>query len=311
MPMTPSLFSRFQGCLLMTFLAPGNDPAIDEAAITSQLQSWGRMFHAHPYQEFLPEQSWDANNVLWPTPAAFCQWLVVLALWHHENPRGFSRDLGRGAEQFPRHFPHHPLSPLDQVDQTWLHRWQRLLTLILSERFTLAQWPALWRSPFWGDFPTLTESMKKKDQQNLMAIATALDPHQTPHFAQVSPDQTPLADQIPRAIYHWVVSSAQPRFTLLQCRADSVSPLTLPFTAALSGAYNGETIVRQALGGNLVPHAALIGLINQFTQQHFLQWSGSLSAVSTVSSLTNAAPLVMQRRSSLKLVSQRDYGPFA
>ena len=308
--MTVSLFSRFQGCLLMTFVATG-ESVPGETAIAANLESWSRIFHRQPYLCPLPPTVWQDDHLHWPRITDFCGWLVVLALWHHENPAGFKEDLGHSVTRFNQQFGDRRLPRLDDLDQAWIQLWQRLLTLILSERFTLAQLPDLWRSPFFDAPLGLPDPIRHHCQRDLTAIATALHHYQTPVFAQ-SPESPPsFAQVLPWAIYHWAATPAQPQLSLHQSQANPSADRMVPFTAALTGAYNGEQIIRPALTPSPLSQTALMSLINQFSQRHFLQWSGNPSASSEFSPLTSAAPLVMQRRSGLKLISQLDYEQFS
>jgi hypothetical protein len=300
-----SLFSRFQGCLLMTFLAAGNNGGINETAITANLELWSSIFHSSPYAGTLPPTVWQKANLRWQGPGDFCHWLVVLALWHHENAAGFSTDLGRSVAQFSRQFPDYALSPLDQA---WLHLWQTLLTWILSERFTPAQWPDLWRSPSLVDSLGLTPPMAQDCQRDLAAIATALSHYRDFPLPPAAPDQLAFAISIPHAIYDWGITPTQPRFTIHRSQTRPNSAEVLPFTSALSGAYNGGTIINQALQtSQCCQTSPIMSLICRFAHQHCQHWLGSLSTSSNVLPLAIAAPLVMQRRSGLKLVSQQDY----
>jgi hypothetical protein len=300
--MTVSLFSRFQGCLLMTFLAAGDEGSVNRLEITPYLNQWSTIFHSRPYQGTLPATVWQNDQLHWQNRADFSRWLVVLALWHHENPVGFQADLGRLVTQFTAQFPDQALSTLDQA---WLQLWQRLLTLILSERFTLAQLPdLLLKAPF-------PPSIKHDCQGDLQAIATALENHQAPVFTNSPAAQSVYAHGLPWSIYCWADTPAQPRLTIQRFRSQPFSPSIVPFTSALSGAYNGEKIVRQALTGPPFAQTSLMSLVNHFAHQHFLQWLGCPSTSSAFSALANAAPLVMQRRSGLKLVSQQDYEQFS
>ena len=291
----------------MTLLASGGEGSVNEAAITTRLKQWSRIFH-YPYQGPLPEMVWQGDDLHWHSVEDFCRWLVVLALWHHENPAGFQADLGRSAKQFARHFPDQTLSTLDQ---TWLQLWQRLLTLILSERFTLTQLADVFRSPFFLAPLNLTESITSDCQEILQAIATALENYHAPVFAKSSEPQVSYAHTIPWTFYCWGATPDQPRLSLIQAQTKTSAALILPFTSALSGAYNGGKIIRQALTPPHASHTPLMLLINHFAHQHFLQWLGGPSRSSGFSALASSAPLVMQRRSSLKLISQQDYEQFS
>ena len=300
--MTVSLFSRFQGCLLITFLAAGDEGSLNGLEITPCLNQWSTIFHSRPYQGTLPATVWQEDQLRWQSMADFSRWLVVLALWHHENPTGFRDDLGRSAAQFAAQFPDQALSILDQV---WLQLWQRLLTLILSERFTLAQLPDLFSNAFCPD------PIRHDCQGDLQAIATALENYQAPVFSKSPTSQSAYAHGLAWAIYCWADTPAQPRLTVKRFQSKPFSVSMLPFASALSGAYNGEKIARQTLTGPPVAETSLMSLINHFAHQHFLQWLGCPSTSSTFSALASAAPLVMQRRSGLKLVSQQDYEQFS
>ncbi|MEB3160145.1 MAG: hypothetical protein VKL20_01655 [Synechocystis sp.] len=306
--MPVSLFSRFQGCLLLTLLAGQEEGTGQDTTIPPRLESWSTIFHSCPYPGSLPAMVWQGEDLQWQSIVDFSHWLVVLALWHHENPSGFSTDLGRSAIKFTHQFPDYALSSLDQA---WLQIWQRLLTLILSERFTLTQLPDLWRSPYLLDSLGLTDPIAQSCQRDLTAIATALENYQASPFPSAAPNQFALAHTIPQAIYHWAITPTQPRLSLLRAQTLPNSPWGLPFTAALSGAYNGKTIVKQALQTPQFSQTPLMSLIRRFAHHHYRHWLSGLSAPSNVLALAGAAPLVMQRRSGLKLVSQQDYDQFS
>jgi hypothetical protein len=142
-------------------------------------------------------------------------------------------------------------------------------------------------------------------QERLKAIATAIKQYHPAILTKALAEATPLIRSVARAIYYWGTTPAQPRLTIIQGQKDPGAILTLPFTSALSGAYNGENVIRQAIEAAQSPPASLIGLINHFAHQHFLQWLGCLSAPLATSSLAPAIPSVMPRRSGLKLISQQ------
>lgn len=294
--MTVSLLSRFQGCLLLTLAGTDSLPG---------LQRWANLFPAGSYQGPLPASVWQGPDLRWQSPGEFYRWLVVLALWHHENAVGFSTDLGRSALLFAQQCPTQALSTGDQL---WLQLWQRLLTLILSERFTLAQLPDLWRPDgvrfLLGPLP-LPAALSQQCQGTLGAIALALEHYQAPVFPASPEPPLSLAQALPWSFYHWAALPAQPRLSLGQCQGNPLAALGLPFTAALSGGFNGEAIIRQAIAA---PPSFVSG-VNQFAQRHFLAWAGGLCP--QTGALTSTAPLGMQRRSGLKLISQRDYGHFS
>jgi hypothetical protein len=306
--MNVSLFSRFQGCLLLTFLAPGDGGLVNEKAIITRLNQWSTMFHPHPYQGPLPTTVWQGEDLPWQGLEDFCRWLGVLALWHHENAAGFRTDLRRSAARLSRQFPDRPLSPLDLA---WLQIWQRLLTLILSERFTPAQLPDLWRSPYLINSLDRRDALAQSCHRDLTAIAVALENDQAPCFTPSYPTQFSLTQGIPQAIYDWAVTPAQPRLNLLRSQGKPDAARIVPFTAALTGAYNGETISHQALGSSQFFPIQLVSLINHFAHHHYQSWSGGLSTSSPPPTLASAAPLVMQRRSALELISQQDYAQFS
>lgn len=307
--MTVSLLSRFQGCLGMTLAATHGDRPLD------CLSRWSIGLQSSPY--YGPAASWLDEGLIGPSinsANSVNEWLsglVVLALWHHEYPDGFRGDLGRWLAALARQFPDQVLS---REDQAWLQIWQRLLTLILSERFHPSQLPPLLRSPFLTDPLGLPPAIIQDCQAGLTAIATALEQSHGLDGQKIKTSRCSPADNfsgaIAWAIYCWADTPAQPLLSLHQCQSSPLGAHSLPFVAALSGAYNGQEISRHTL---TMP-ATSRSQVNDFACQLLRQWSGSLGSLGPfleLSSLTSAGPLATQHRSGLKLISQQDYVQFS
>ncbi|WP_223342700.1 hypothetical protein [Synechocystis sp. PCC 7339] len=294
--MALSYLSRFQACLLLAL--GGKDQRqcqSNQASGYPWHEAWGHVLAA-PYQTPLPQTFWQKVLSRQPalTPPQLVNWLIVLALYHHENPLGFRQDLSHWCHLCQNHCPE--WNGGDQ-SQPALLLWQRLLTLILSERFTVPQLPALLRQPerWWPVGPAPAFSPIFLNQ--LTAIAECLQNY-APQTIGQSPD--PWIDVVGTAIYLWGKNPAQPRLIIRQLQsmnqphpkaiADSLpnenqandpdlnpDPGILPpLTLALVGAYNGMEISQQALTKD--HRSAVRANFLPLGQRLWQRWSGRLRA---------------------------------
>ncbi|AIE75462.1 MULTISPECIES: hypothetical protein [unclassified Synechocystis] len=326
--MALSPFSRFQACLFLALGGKDQDQAQQNQA---NFPRWGQPWQqilSQPYQTPLPEMFWQ--NALLQLPAmAFPElvnWLILLALYHHENPLGFRQDLGRWLHLCQSRFPEYHGG--DKAQEILL-LWQRLLTLILAERLAIHHLPSLLKEPerWWSVAPA--PSFSPDLLNGLTAIARGLE-NNTPPQTMVQPLDT-WVKSVSYGIYLWAKSPDQPRLIIHQLRMAEQSPSraianlvqnqaeyptpdhcltrTLsPLTLALVGAYNGIEISQQAVQ---TEHPSLVSAnLLSLGQQLWQRWSGLLWVGSAQGNLPLAlsSPLGMQRRSSLKLVSQQEYG---
>ncbi|MBD2652550.1 hypothetical protein H6G45_03355 [Synechocystis sp. FACHB-383] len=327
--MALSPLSRFQACLLLAL--GGKDqkqcqPSLD--SLPPWEEPWGNLL-ASPYQTCLPQTFWQNALSRQPTftPPQLINWLIVLALYHHENPLGFRQDLSHWCHLCQNHCPEWVGGAQAQPA---LLLWQRLLTLILSERFTVPQLPVLLKQPekWWpiGPAPTFSPMLLN----HLTAIAEYLQNHAPRRTMGQSPD--PWVDVVGTAIYLWGKNPTQPRLIIRQLQSvDQPPPKAIvdslpnenqandpdlnpdpgilpPLTLALVGAYNGMEISQQALTTD--HRSAVRANFLPLGQRLWQRWSGQLCIGSGQEHLPLAVapPLGMQRRSSLKLVSQQEYG---
>lgn len=326
--MALSPLSRFQASLLLALGGKDWDENHQNRAnFLRWVQPWQYIL-SEPYQTPLPERFWQNALSQQPalTTAELVNWLIVLALYHHENPFGFRQDLSHWFHLCQNHCP--AWVGGDQAEPALL-LWQRLLTLILSERFAIHQLPALLRAPaqWWPVTPAPAFSPELR--QGLTAIAACLENYVSPRTMGKTTD--PWIDLVGTAIYLWGKNPAQPRLIIRQLRmaeqssskAIALSPprknqvnhpgqnpypgILSPLTLALVGAYNGMEISQQAL---ITDHRSTVRAnFLPLGQQLWRRWSGRLSVGSGQENpaLAVAPPLGMQRRSSLKLVSQQEY----
>lgn len=317
--MALSPFSRFQGCLFLALGGHFLDKNHNQRDLEGLWQPWVDILQ-QPYQARLPEQFWQ-NLLPQERETDLVNSLIILALYHHENPLGFQQDL---CHWFSLWQKISPSSSTMGKDQNPLLLWQRLLTLILSERFHFSQFPELLRNPdhWWADAPKPAFSQYFLD--SLTAIANYLENRQPINLHNLYHSEMHWQKFVSTAIYLWGKNPAQPRLILKQLQQLQHSPNTaiargtypipglgFPLSSlslALVGAYNGMEISRQTLGKNHSPRflAATLPL----TQLLWQRWAGRLSTITELGSFSSVvfAPLGMQRRSSLKLVSQQDYG---
>jgi hypothetical protein len=326
--MALSPLSRFQASLLLALGGKDWDEAHqNQANFLRWSQPWQYIL-SEPYQTPLPERFWQNALSYQPalTTAELVNWLIVLALYHHENPFGFRQDLSHWFHLCQNHCP--AWVGGDQAEPALL-LWQRLLTLILSERFAIHQLPALLRAPaqWWPVTPAPAFSPELLN--GLTAIAACLENY----ISLQSMGQTtdPWIDLVGTAIYLWGKNPAQPRLIIRQLRmaeqssSKAIAPpllnknqanhsdqnpysgILLPLTLALVGAYNGMEISQQALTTD--HRSAVRANFLPLGQQLWQRWSGRLCVGSGQENptLAIAPPLGMQRRSSLKLISQQEY----
>jgi hypothetical protein len=326
--MALSPLSRFQASLLLALGGRNRDETHQNHTNFSQ---WGQPWQyllSEPYQTVLPERFWQ--NALLQLPAMtfpeLVNWLILLALYHHENPLGFRQDLDRWLKLCQDHFPQ--WNPGDNAQEALL-LWQRLLTLILSERFAVHQLPALLKQPEQWWLVTPAPAFSPELRQGLTAIATSLENYASPKTIGQTAD--PWIHGVATAIYLWGKNPAQPRLIIHQLSMAEQSsseaiatPLPRknqanhldqnpypgilpPLTLALVGAYNGMEISQQALTTD--HRSAVRAKFLPLGQQLWQRWSGHLCVGSGQENSASAVapPLGMQRRSSLKLVSQQEY----
>ena len=324
--MALSHLSRFQGCLLLALGGRFLFEVDGEEKVGALLQPWTDILQGEPYQSPLPLEFWQSL----PAPTTepdFVNLLVILALYHHENPLGFQRDLCQWSKIWQKHFP---LSTWSGTDESAICLWQRLLTLILSARFHPIQLPDLLKSPdhWWRDAPPPPFSPDLLN--SLTAIANYLETRQPVDGVDFCHGESSWTEIISTAIYLWSKNPTQPRLILKQLqkrqktavetnKGKGFNPIIAPLTLALGGAYNGKNVSQQSLGKNHCP--GFYHCLSPFIDLLWQRWSGQIPSISPrhpyapahpIADLCEiASPLGMQRRSSLKLVSQQDYGQFS
>jgi hypothetical protein len=278
-----SLLNRFQYCLQGACLTAQPDTLKAIAAMTPYL-SFGKSLSLTDWQDLTtPEQIWVV--------------LIPLMLFYHDCPAAFYQQLR-----------------LLQMNQ-WLNPSEteaialifQIMSLILRERFdprrdlvsNLACLSDFWKFDFEnGEASGLTAMVEK--------LTTAIADHLSLYQVRQSlfPPQSEL-EAPGLALYCWLDSPDH--FSLSWQRAKIIqNPLAIILTGTLSGAYNGGVGMpaNESLTFESQPLETLLG---KLSQNLYYRWSGGQSPDLNRPQPVTTAPLVMQRRLGLKLISQCEY----
>lgn len=278
-----SLLNRFQGGLQGACLTaqPDTRPAI--AALIPHLS----------FSKSLSLTDWQD----WTTPEQIGVALIPLMLFYHDCPAAFYQQL-RLLQTNQR------FSPLDLEAIALIFQ---IMSLILRERFdprrdlcsNLASQSEFWKFDFENGEASGLMAMVEK-------ISTAIADHLSLH--QIRQSLFPLQSEqeaLGLALYCWLDSPDH--FSLSWQRAKvTQNPLAIVLTGTLSGAYNGSIGMpaNESLTFESQPLETLLG---QLSQALYYRWSGGQSPALNRPQPVTTAPLVMQRRPSLKLISQCEY----
>ncbi|MEB3192235.1 MAG: hypothetical protein VKL42_17990 [Snowella sp.] len=277
-----SLLNRFQGALQGACLTaqPDTRPAI--AALIPHLS----------FSKSLSLTDWQD----WTTPEHIGVALIPLMLFYHDCPAAFYQQL-RLLQR------NQWLNPSETEAITLIFQ---IMSLILRERFdprqdlgsNLARLSEFWQFDFDnGEASGLTAIVAKIST----AIAAHLSLHQVRQLFSPPSEQEALG----LALYCWLDSPDH--FSLSWQRAKvTQNPRAIILTGTLSGVYNGSIGMpaNKSLTFESQPTKTLLG---QLSQALYYRWSGGQSPALNRPQPVTTAPLVMQRRPSLKLISQCEY----
>jgi hypothetical protein len=278
-----SLLNRFQGCLQGACLTAQPDTLKAIATLIPQL-SFSQSLSLADWQDLTaPAQIWVA--------------LIPLMLFYHDCPADFYQQL-RLLQANQR---------LSSLEIEAIALIFQIISLILRERFdprrdlrsNLASLSDFWK--FGSDnheTPGLTAMLEKlttaiADHFSLYQVRQSLFP---PQSEQEAPGL---------ALYCWLDSPDH--FSLSWQRAKIIqNPLAIILTGTLSGAYNGGVGMpaNESLTFESQPIETLLG---KLSQNLYYRWSGGQSPDLNRPQPVTTAPLVMQRRLGLKLISQCEY----
>ena len=273
-------------------------------ALEQVLNQWQEACRQQSYQTAIPFPCWEVLTSNTPTSHLFFYRLLIIALWHYENPLGFRDDLSRFTE--PTLNSNVDVLPQTPIDQGMVMVWQQLLTWTLSERFVPRQLPKLLRAQNLWEFPTLDKAAQQLLEQGLFSLADILEQRGTvlPAAGFSSPS---VAESLYWGIGQWAIAPDQPRLVAEQRPKPTDDwDIGLLCALALSGAFDSFRVIQTAFPP---PPPSLSQAIGSWVNQFFQLWSGQTTeSVNTVGVIS--APQVMQRRSSLKLISQTEYVQF-
>lgn len=279
-----SLWQRFQGTLYAVFstnpdLKIASSPPIQERLMvmdkTINKLQLGQVFIVEDWQDLIGE-----NKNLLPFV------LLPLALFRHEYPQAFQDQLTLLKEA----------DYLTEEEKGAIAVWFRVLSLILREEFE-------------GDWQT----GKTEDWEEIVvkAIAERWPLAEVVHSLK---NESKLTQGVALGLYSWLDTPAH--FALSWQRSLLTgNPLAVFFASSLSGAYNGLNSIPANWLQTLTTTQNVLGnasdneidnAINgdRLSQTLYRKWLGALTSQKSSFVTAIAAHQVMQRRSSLKLVSQ-------
>ena len=278
-----SLLNRFQGCLQGACLTAQPDTLKAIAALIPQL-SFSQSLSLADWQDLTaPAQIWVA--------------LIPLMLFYHDCPAAFYQQL-RLLQANQR---------LSSLEIEAIALIFQVISLILRERFdprrdlrsNLASLSDFWKFGSGNNEPPGLTAMLEK-------LTTAIADHLS--LYQVRQSLFPPRSELEApglALYCWLDSPDH--FSLSWQRAKIIqNPLAIILTGTLSGAYNGGIGMpaNESLTFESQPRETLLG---KLSQNLYYRWSGGQSPDLNRPQPVTTAPLVMQRRLGLKLISQCEY----
>ncbi len=285
--MNLSLFNRFQGCLYGSLISL-KSPVFDSSILLQNnilLESIKLLNNS----EIFSLESWQ--NLIKKNPNKFPLAIIPLALFRHDYLTDF-QDFLQSLTQ---------TQILSPDDHTALFCWGYFLSSLLRERFKaencLTELQSLAHGTILEDYLIFMKSAIQQGLPLSKIIETLIS------------QPSALTENIPLAIalsFYCFIDTPE-NFSISIQRANQIlHPLVGPLTGALAGTYHGLTGIPFFYQLKTERNLAEFDLPEQINQL-WNRWSGNLSTNSLPFSTALASPLVIQRRSNLRLISQADY----